>query len=171
MGASSASFYGRGTAPLLQPLYYIATMKPTDTEDDVRIARHRADREGWGFITVEQPTCIEGILEKCDTGGSFLLDSLTALLANEMFPPGGGVYGQAAGGIADGLTLIMNEIENIVIVSDYIYSDAIIYDPLTEMYRKSLARLDRTVAKGCDTVIEVAVSGVTVHKSNYSCLI
>jgi len=141
-------------------------MRPADAEDDKRIARHREDREGWGFVTVEQHSCIESILEKCDTRGSFLLDSLTALLANEMFPPGGGVNERAAEGIAEGLAHVMSGVENIVIVSDYIYSDAIVYDTLTEMYRKSLAELDRAAAKGCDAVIEVAYAGVVVHKGD-----
>jgi len=61
-------------------------MKSVDAEDDKRIRKHRSDREGWGFTTVEQSVDIEKILVKCDSGGSFLLDSLTALLANEMFP-------------------------------------------------------------------------------------
>ena len=153
-------------SPTLHPLYYIATMRPADAEDDIRIARHREEREGWGFTTLEQPSCIESILDKCDTRGSFLLDSLTALLANEMFPPGGGVNERAAEDIAEGLARVMSGIENIVIVSDYIYSDAIVYDPLTEMYRRFLAGLDRVAAKGCDAVIEVAYAGVIVHKSD-----
>jgi adenosyl cobinamide kinase/adenosyl cobinamide phosphate guanylyltransferase len=68
-------------------LYYVATMKSADSEDDARIIRHKQERDGWGFTTVEQPVDIENILQKCDCNGSFLLDSLTAILANEMFPP------------------------------------------------------------------------------------
>ena len=33
------------------PMYYWATMEPTDEEDLARIARHLKDREGWGFET------------------------------------------------------------------------------------------------------------------------
>ena len=148
-----------------RPLYYIATMAPADSEDDERIKRHRREREGWGFETIEQPGRIEEILHKCDPGGSFLLDSLTALLAGEMFPQSGGVDAEAAGRIAKGLSDVICGIENIVIVSDYIYCDAGIYDPLTEKYRKSLAMLDRMAARGCDTVLEIAYSGVIVHSA------
>lgn len=35
------------------PLYYIATMEPCDEEDLARILRHRREREGWGFETLE----------------------------------------------------------------------------------------------------------------------
>jgi len=162
------SFYAQRLAKLaadnLTPLYYIATMKPVDHEDDTRIKRHRAERDGWGFITVEQHSCIEEILLKCDPNGSFLLDSLTALLASEMFAPDGTSDETAAEKIIGGLKRVLDEITSIVIVSDFIYSDAIVYDPLTELYRKSLAKIDRYVAKRCDTVLEAAYSGITVHK-------
>ena len=145
-------------------LYYIATMKPADYEDDERIARHRMERDGWGFITIEQPVNIEKILEKSDGSGSFLLDSLTALLANEMFLPDGSVNGEAAKKITGGLTQVINETKNIVIISDYIYSDAAFYDPLSEAYRKSLAEIDRVAAEICETVLEVTFANIIVHK-------
>ena len=150
------------------PLYYIATMKAVDREDEERINKHCREREGLGFITVEQPCGIENILEKCDYGGSFLLDSLTALLANEMFPVRGSAENIVDTGackrISAGLTKILSRIRRIVIVSDYIYSDAMLFDPLTEEYRKSLAALDRLAAKHCDVVLEAAYAQLIVHK-------
>ena len=145
-------------------LYYIATMRPVDAEDDQRVARHQKEREGWGFTTVEQPVDIEGILAKCDLGGSFLLDSITALLANEMFPHNGGINENAAKKITGGLLKVLDSVKNIVIVSDYIYGDAELYDPLTEKYRRSLAEVDRMAAKNCDAVLEIAYTSVLVHK-------
>ena len=146
------------------PLYYIATMKSADPEDDERIVRHRRERDGWGFTTIEQFFDIEKILENCDHNGSFLLDSLTALLANEMFPPSGDINEHAAQKIKGALLRITNNVKNIVIVSDYIYSDALLYDPLTEKYRKSLAEIDRAVAGNCDIVLEAAYTNMVVHK-------
>ena len=67
------------------PRYYLATMIPHDAEDDARIARHRAERAGWGCETVECGVNILAALEKTDPAGVFLLDSVTALLSNEMF--------------------------------------------------------------------------------------
>ena len=145
-------------------LYYIATMKAADAEDDERIARHRRERAGWGFTTIEQPCDIEKILDTCDRGASFLLDSLTALLANEMFQVDGTVNEQAAEKITDGLLQVLDKLKNIVIVSDFIYSDALSYDPLTEKYRGSLATIDRAVAENCDIVLEAAYTHLIVHK-------
>ena len=146
------------------PLYYIATMKAVDGEDAERIKRHKNERDGWGFTTVEQPKNIEGILTSCNLNGSFLLDSLTALLANEMFSPTGEFDGDAHKRTAAGLTCVLSNVSNIVIVSDYIFSDAFLYDTYTENYRKSLATLDRLAAKHCDVVLEAAYTQLIAHK-------
>ncbi|MCL2201804.1 MAG: bifunctional adenosylcobinamide kinase/adenosylcobinamide-phosphate guanylyltransferase [Oscillospiraceae bacterium] len=153
---------GRGGQPAF--MYYVATMRPVDSEDDERIKRHRDERDGWGFTTIEQPVRIEEILEKCDKRGCFLLDSLTALLAEEMFPPEGSPDELAADRVIAGLTQVLEAIGNIVVVSDYIYGDAMFFDPLTESYRRSLAKIDRAAAKLCDVVLEISYAGVIVHK-------
>lgn len=147
------------------PLYYVATMRPADSEDDARVARHVAERAGMGFTTVEQPESIAALLNTCDTSGSFLLDSLTALLSNEMFPPYAAQPDAAASArVKEQLCSVLAQIESIVIVSDFIYSDALLYDETVESYRKGLAQLDKTAAALCDTVLEVCAATVTVHK-------
>ena len=151
-------------------LYYIATMVSSDSEDDERIRRHQQERDGWGFTTVEQPKNIEEILIKCDKSGTFLLDSLTALLANEMFSQDGDFDEKSCERVKAGLARVLDKIKNIVVVSDYIYSDAFIFDPLTETYRKSLAALDRLAADKCEMVVEVASSQVYVLKVNHDVL-
>ena len=145
-------------------LFYVATMKPADPEDDGRIARHMRDREGLGFITVEQYADIENVLVRSGPDGSYLLDSLTALLANEMFPSGGPVNECAADKIIYGLKQILSNINNIVVVSDFIYGGSMIYDRYTELYRESLAKIDRAAAGQCDVVLEAAYANVMVHK-------
>ena len=145
-------------------LYYVATMKPVDSEDNERIERHRKERDGHGWTTIEQHVNIEAILDKYDRRGSFLLDSLTALLANEMFLPDGSVNERASAKITSGLSFIINSVKNIVIVSDYIYSDAALYDTFTEGYREALAEIDREAARCCDIVLEVSYANIIVHK-------
>lgn len=147
-------------------LYYVATMAAVDSEDEERIARHQDDRDGWGFTTIEQPTDINKICNISDTRGSFLLDSLTALLGNEMFMQDGTLNTQAHEKIWDDLQQVLSQIDNIVIVSDYMYSDAFIFEPLTEMYRKNLAALDTLLAHHCDIVLEVSYNQVIMHKGN-----
>lgn len=145
------------------PLYYLATMIPCDDEDNERIRRHLREREGWGFDTIEQGTDICGALQGCTVSGKpvepkgvFLLDSVTALLSNEMFRSDGSVDLNAGQRLADELVEFARRTGNTVFVSDYIYSDAHRYDNLSEKYRSSLAFLDKTLAKICDNVIEVS---------------
>ncbi len=150
--------------PCKPSLYYIATMSPTDDEDHARIDRHRTSRAGLGFETVEIARDIRKLSEICDTRGTFLLDSTTALLANEMFSADT-VNMEAHIKISNELNALFNNLENIVIVSDYIYSDAAVYDSLTERYRLALAFIDRTCAAAADTVLEVCYGQVITYKN------
>ena len=145
------------------PLYYIATMIPHDDEDRARIRRHIEDRDGWGFETIERGRDIKRIFDKASENGTFLLDSVTALLANEMFD-GGDVHTEAYLKIAEELEYAAGRASNIVFVSDYIYSDADIYDELSESYRGGLGYIDRALAGVCDRVTEVAYGQIFDYK-------
>ena len=158
------SFYAQRIAKASgTPLYYVATMIPHDGEDDARILRHRREREGWGFETVECGRNILSVFEHADPKGAFLLDSVTALLSNEMFSPDG-VHMEAGERLATELTEFVRRAPKAVLVSDYIYSDAMLYDELTEAYRAALARVDRALAAACDDVLEVVTGQVIVQK-------
>lgn len=144
-------------------LYYLATMIPHDEEDRLRIARHVQSRAGLGFQTVECGLGLAKALEKADPAGSYLLDSVTALLSNEMFRPDGSVDLSAPERVAEELTTLCR-LKHIVFVSDYIYSDALRYGELTEEYRRGLAYIDRCLAAACDTVAEVSFGGRLIYK-------
>ncbi len=160
------------------PLYYIATMIPADEEDRQRIRGHLAARDGWGFTTLEQPLDLLGCLAepgdgsalgkdmqlagtelapgKGDPRGAFLMDSVTALLSNEMFRSDGTYDPDAGERVAEDLVKFAKRTGNTVFVSDFIYSDARIFDEMTENYRRSLAYCDRALAQVCDRVIETS---------------
>ena len=145
--------------------YYVATMIPVDEEDRERIRKHVADRDGLGFETIE---CGGDILSclNCDTKASFLLDSVTALLQNVMFPREKNYEMDlaAAEKCAEDLVTFAKSVENAVIVSAYIYSDAQRYDESTERYRTCLADIDRLLAHVSATVIEVSAGQLIFHK-------
>lgn len=144
-------------------LYYVATMIPKDEEDILRIHRHVEERRGMGFETLEQPKNLIKILDYADRDGVFMLDSVTALLENEMFQ-GETIDTQCAPRVARELERFCDAVKNAVFVSDYIYSDACDYGDLTEVYRKSLALLDRTLAARCDGVLEICAGNQIWHK-------
>ena len=171
------SFYAQQTASKLAaggPLYYIATMIPRDEEDRARIARHLRERDGWGFTTIEQGKSIRSLIgrEDVDLGGSFLLDSVTAVLENEMFPvimkEGRAVFlgedREAPERVSAELVAFAKAVRaaggSVVFVSDGIYGDACGYSESTERYRRALAGADKALAEVCDKVTEVTC-GIT----------
>ena len=145
--------------------YYVATMIPVDEEDRERIRKHVADRDGLGFETIECGADILSCLQY-DTNSSFLLDSVTALLQNRMFPPEKNyeMDENAAEKCAEDVMFFTQSVANAVIVSDYIYSDAQWYDESTECYCRCLAKIDRLLAQVSDTVIEVSAGQLIFHK-------
>lgn len=146
--------------------YYVATMIPCDGEDRARVARHVADRAGMGFETLELGRGIEQCLALAAPGATVLVDSVTALLLNETYPDGHDAAPDpdAARRCAGGLLKVAEGVGNAVFVSDYIYSDALCYDGLTEKFRADLACIDKALAGACDTVMELCAGKVIVHK-------
>lgn len=146
--------------------YYVATMISTGAEDDERIRRHIADRDGMGFETVECFTNIKTCLGTANKDGAFLVDSVTALMQNAMFPVEKNCEMDlaAAKHCADWLVEFAGTVRHAVFVSDYIYSDAQRYSESTEAYRKALADADRRLATVCDMVVEVSAGQYIVHK-------
>ena len=146
--------------------YYVATMISSGAEDDDRIRRHIADRDGMGFETVECFRDILDCLETADADGTFLVDSVTALIQNSLFPieKNYKMDMEATGRCADELVEFANTVRHVVFVSDYIYSDAQRYSESTEQYRKCLADIDRRLAQVCDIVVEVVAGQYVVHK-------
>ena len=148
--------------------YYVATMIPTGEEDFDRIRQHIADRDGMGFETVECFRNILDCLKTADKGGVFLVDSVTALIQNSLFPieKNYEMDLEAATRCAEELVSFAHTVRHAVFVSDYIYSDAERYSESTEAYRKCLADIDRRLAKVCDTVIEVSAGQFIIHKGD-----
>ncbi len=131
-----------------RPLFYLATMRPFDAEDRLRIERHRRAREGWGFHTVEEPLFLSRA--RCG-GGVVLLDSLTALLTNGMFSPEGeGVS------LEEEISALTETAFLTVLVSDMLFSDSLFYDPQTEEFRRRLGHLHQRLAGGCKTVYRLS---------------
>jgi len=144
-------------------LYYVATMIPSDEEDEVRICRHIENRAGLGFETIECGMDILDCLNGTDKTACFLIDSVTALLANEMFR-NGEPDETAPVRVAQGLIALADCVSNAVFVSDFIYSDAARFDESTEAFRRGLAFIDRTLAERCDTVAELCAGNSIRHK-------
>ena len=91
-----------------------------------------------------------------DSNGVFLMDSVTALLDNEMFTDDWQLDPEAPSRVMSDVLEFAAKTGNTVFVSDYIYGDADIYSETVEDYRKGLAAIDRALAEVCEEVIEIA---------------
>lgn len=65
------------------PLIYLATMIPQNEENDQRIEKHKRQRAGKGFRTIEEPWNIHEISIPSDS--IVLLEDASNLLANGIF--------------------------------------------------------------------------------------
>lgn len=144
-------------------LFYIATMIPYDAEDQKRILRHKQEREGWGFTTVECSRDIGSLAENV-RGGCCLLDSVTALLANEMFGENGKFDPHASQRVTAGLQQLLTTVKHAVIVSDAIGVDTTRRDGYTDAYCRGLAHTERAICRMADVVLEACAGNFTVHK-------
>ena len=67
------------------PMIYWATLEPRDGEDRAIVRRHLAEREGWGFQTLERGRELPRGLAAVPPESAVLFDSVTACLACQMF--------------------------------------------------------------------------------------
>lgn len=146
--------------------FYLATMIPGDGEDRARIARHLEDRAGMGFETVEQGRNLPACFDRLDREGTVLLDSVTALLTNEFFPPERGYTPDENAGqrVAADILALRSRVRNLVIVADDLFRDGGRYDETTESYRKNLGGVLCRLAENADTVVEMTMGNPVVHK-------
>ena len=138
------------------PLLYFATMRVWDEEGERRVQKHRAMREGRGFVTVESPSRL-----RTDVKDSVvLLECLSNRLANAMF-------GDRE---ADPVSLIRGEIEflsrenDVVIVTNEVFSDGQDYERETAEYVRLLGRLNCLLAQAAQLVVESVYGIPVVHK-------
>lgn len=136
------------------PMYYWATMTPRDAEDRRRILRHIADRDGWGFQTIEKSTHLTEALPQIAPEGAVLLDSVTAALSEAMF--GESFDEHAADTVAQELLAVSRHCGHFVCVCDDIWRGGEEYADWTEVYVRGLALVCRALAAEFDVVCHMA---------------
>lgn len=139
---------------------YIATMHPFDEESHKRIERHRKMRAGKGFETVE---CYTGLKDvKLPSGCVVLLECMSNLVANEMFEEQG-AHEQTVKDIISGIDELVRQAAHVVIVTNEIFSDAVVFDKEMASYLEYLGKINQAVALRADEVMEV-VYGIPVYQ-------
>ena len=150
--ASGKSQYAeRVVSTLGGPRIYIATMRPWDDECLKRIEKHRRQRAGLGFETVEHYGDLRDLKLPCR--GTVLLECMGNLTANVLYGPDAPEEPFAA--VTEGLRSLMGQCENLLVVTNEVFSDGIAYDPSTTEYLRLLSRLNGWMGQAFDAVTEV----------------
>ena len=139
---------------------YLATMTAQDEESLIRIEKHQKARSGRAFTTIECGTAISSV--PVPAGANVLLEDLSNLLANEMFSP----EGSGVDAVREGIRSIWAKCENLVLVTNEIFSDGVRYEGETLRYLKELAELNREFAEAADLVVEVVCGLPNVLKGS-----
>ncbi len=173
---SGKSFFAQKIAQSLSktfPLYYLATMVPHDAEDLLRIQKHLYSRRNMGFITLEYGTNIEQAFAQINPKGTVLLESVTALLTNEMFSVNGDIDYGARDRVIHSTQVLANYMKqgNVVFVCDSLFSDGIDYNFATRYFQSVFAECQRNIASFSDLVLEIFVSKYIIYKGKDSKLI
>ena len=148
---------------------YLATSQAYDGEMARRIELHRQNRAGKGFVTLEQPRDIGAAAGRLLPADAVLLDCLGTLAANEMFGQADAEKATAAADalfhrILSGIEKVHASVSLLVVVSNELFSDGIVYDAMTEEYLRLMGRLHRALAARAGAAVECAGGCVTVHK-------
>lgn len=150
--------------------YYVATLMPTNCDADHAIIRSHLDRRaGMGFETIECGRKILTSLDHGDSSGTFLLDSVTTLLSNELYPVERMYQPDEEGALrcADELIAWSRSVANAVIVSDDLFRDGIRYEADTDLFRRHLGAIHCRLARECDVVMEMAFGTWKIRKGEW----
>ena len=134
------------------PRAYVATMSHGDAETEARIARHRAQREGKGFATVELAVATGGMTATGGTPAGLFRTVLVEDLGNAV-----------ANGLEDALEPYMS-CENVVVVANETGCDGRSYDAFTTDYIERLGAYARKLAARASVVVEVTCGVPVVLK-------
>lgn len=156
--------------------YYIATMQAYGEEGARRVERHRRLRAGKGFLTIEQPVQIEQAVryftENCEniaaqnngavSRTAALVECVSNLAANEMFDEDGQRDEKTVvSRIVTGFKHLAESVRELVIVTNNVFDDGIVYDESTMAYIRAMARINIELAQWADEVTEVT-AGIPV---------
>ena len=141
------------------PRYYLATMQVRDAECAARVEKHRKMRAQKQFETLECPLHLDRLA--LPDRGTVLLEDLGNLVANELYSPGGAGKHTAEAVLA-GLERLAAGCDNLIVVSNEVFSGGADYAGDTDQYLLALAQVNNAFAARADNVCRV-VCGLPVY--------
>lgn len=179
-------------------LYYIATMFPYGEETQRKIDRHRVQRAGKGFETLEWYTGLAGKVEKMESGSDVCLKQQDQELGNsgdslsknqevqKYFSEGSvllecmsnlvanemymeeGAKEDTVEAIVQGVKRLKESCTNLVIVTNEVFSESVPDTAEMRLYKKNLGRINSRLAEMADQVTEVIYGIPSYVKSGES---
>ena len=143
--------------------YYLATMRVLDVEGKQKVERHRQQRSGEGFFTIEQPVRIADALFQMENGRrTVLLECISNLTANEMFTDSQiRAKDEVAKNIIGGIEQLKKNTTHLVVVSNNVFEDGMVYDAATMDYIDAVGKINQALAALSEWVLEI-VAGIPV---------
>ena len=143
------------------PRYYLATMQVWDAECAARVEKHRKMRAAKQFETVECPLHLDAV--RLPQKGTALLEDLGNLTANELYDPSGAGE-DTTQAILRGLEVLAAQCNNLIVVSNEVFSGGADYAGDTDRYLRALARINNAFAARADAVVQVVCSIPVYYK-------
>ncbi len=140
--------------------YFLATCPVVDSEMDDRIARHKADRQGGIWRTIEEEINLETTIQTLGPDAVCLVDCLTLWVNNLMFAAEklGTVFGEDE--MSDRVLNLLRAAENfrgtLICVSNEVGMGVVPDNVLARRYRDLVGRSNRIIAAAADEVILVS---------------
>ena len=136
--------------------YYIATMIPFGQEGKERVAKHRKQRQGKGFETIECPANLGNEVEdiKDIEGATCLLECMSNLVGNEMHGEVSYSEEELVEHIAEDTGKLCNRAQNVVIVSNSFPLEGEGYDEDTRNYVRAMELVNKELKKLSDETYE-----------------
>ena len=145
--------------------YYLATMLIYDEAGKERIEKHRKQREGKGFITLEVPYRIDRALDMIDEPqeSSVLLECIANLVGNEMYEnidrkelckPDTCNRERFTDEIFNDIKKLSAKVRDLVIVTNE-YRVCEESDEMTRLYIKLIDLLNEKLTKIADRIVDV----------------
>ena len=143
-------------------VYYLATMNVMDDAGRERVAKHRKQREGKGFITIERQKDIAGILDEGGDGlkATVLLECVANLVSNYIFDDGFDITKcdadktceDIASKVAAEIKELSGKVHNLIIVTNEYDKDGEGYDDATRFYVRTLSRTNDLIKLFCNEI-------------------
>ena len=143
--------------------YYIATMRPCTEDNHHRIEKHRAQRQGLGFTTIECPYQVGNISISSD--GVVLLEDVSNLLANAMFEKG-----DSSDSVFNDISALADRCKMLVAVTITGLEDQG-YDEGTTAYINGLNAINRKLFEKASAVISMQEGTPVYEKGDIHVLI